>query len=164
MAKTREQKKVILQGLKKELATDKTMVFVHQKGLNANATNTLRRKLQDSEVSYVMTRKTLLKLALEGKLTGEMPELGGEIAVAYATDKLAPAREVFNFGKEHKGLVSIVGGVYDGEYKDKSFMETIATIPSREVLLSKFLNIISSPMQRFAVVIDAYAKKVEAGN
>jgi large subunit ribosomal protein L10 len=60
-----------------------------------------------------------------------------ETAFAYGEDLLAPAREIFNFTKEHKGQLNIVGGVFDGAYKTKEEMMEIATIPSREVLLSK---------------------------
>jgi large subunit ribosomal protein L10 len=108
-------------------------------------------------VGYKVGRKTLLKRALAGKAKGEIPELGGEIAVAYSADATASAREIYNFQKAHKGLLEIVGGIFDGNFLGKSAMMEIAMIPSREVLYAQFVNLINTPIQQFAVVLDQIA-------
>lgn len=160
MAKTKQQKEDILKGLKETLTASKTMVFVSQTGLSVNNSNTLRRKLQAEDVLYTLTKKTLLDIALESNgLKADMSLLDGQVAVAFGTDKISPARVVNTFSKEHKGMVKIVGGIYEGEFKDANFMNMIATIPSREVLLAQFVNLINSPIQRFAVAINAIADK-----
>jgi large subunit ribosomal protein L10 len=72
---------------------------------------------------------------------------------------IAPAREVYNFQKTHKGLLNILGGIFEGKFVDGVKMQEIAMIPSREVLYAQFVNLINSPIQRFAVVLDQIAAK-----
>ena len=65
----------------------------------------------------------------------------------------APAREVNEFEKKFKDKVKILGGVFEGELKDRNSMKAIATIPSREVLLSQIAFLLKSPMQRIAIAV-----------
>jgi large subunit ribosomal protein L10 len=118
----------------------------------------LRRDLRDKGVDYKVGRKTLLKRALLGKAKGEVPELSGEVAIAYSTDQTASSREIYNFQKTHKGILEIIGGIFEGNFLGKEKMMEIAMIPSREVLYAQFVNLINSPIQRFAVVLDQIAK------
>lgn len=102
----------------------------------------------------------MIKKVLGDKsFTGTLPDLGQETAFAYGEDLLAPAREVFNFTKEHKGLFHIMGGIFDGAYKTKEEMMSIATIPSRDVLLSQIAYLLKSPMQRLAIAVNEVSKK-----
>jgi large subunit ribosomal protein L10 len=87
-----------------------------------------------------------------------MPNLEGEVAVAYGSDPIAPAREIFNFQKTNKVPLNILGGVYEGKFVDGVYMKEIATIPSREVLLSKIAFLLKSPMQRLAIAVNEVAK------
>lgn len=93
----------------------------------------------------------------EKGLAGTAPVLEGEIGVAYSTDPLAAAREVFNFAKG-KARPVIAGGVYDGKYADKAEILAIATIPSREVLLSQIAYLLKSPLQRLAIAVNEVSK------
>ena len=142
------------------LADATSVVFVQFDKLTVKSANELRRKLRASGVGYKVGKKTLLKRVLADKgYNGTLPELEGEIGIAYSTDALAPAREVYDFQKANKNIVSIVGGVFEGEYKDKESMLSIATIPSREVLLSQIAFLLKSPMQRLAIAVNEVAKK-----
>jgi large subunit ribosomal protein L10 len=158
MALTKSQKTEVIKELEASLANAETMVFVNFKGLTVAEVNKLRKALREAGASYKVAKKTLLGRVLDSKnIEGTMPAMEGEIAVVYSTDALAPAREVFNFAKG-KETPTIVGGVFAGEYADKARMLSIATIPSREVLLAQFVNLINSPIQRFAVVLSEIAK------
>jgi ribosomal protein L10 len=98
------------------------------------------------------------------KAEGDMPELPGELAIAYGDDLLAPARETYAFQKtpRDKGSISIVGGIFDGVFKTQAEMMSIATIPSLQVLRGQFVNLINSPIQRLAIVLDEIRKSKEA--
>ncbi len=135
-----------------------SVVFVNFHGLKVSDESKLRKELRDKGVNYKVGRKTLLKRALVGKAEGTMPELGGEVAIAYGEDQTASAREIYNFQKTHKGMLDILGGIFEGKFIGKERMMEIATIPSREVLYAQFVNLINSPIQRFAVVLDQIAK------
>ncbi len=155
---TLQKKKELVAGLDKSLKTANSVVFVKFDKLKVADVNTLRRNLQGQGVGYIVAKKTLLKRALDThKITGEIPEIPGQIAVAYSDDLLAPAREVFNFQKSHKDNVGIVGGVFEGKYMSKDEMLAIATIPPLQTLRAMFVNLINSPIQRFAVVLDQIA-------
>jgi len=162
MALKKEKKVDIVSDLKGSLKGIKSLVFVKFDKLNVADANSFRRNLQKEGIGYFVSKKTLLKRALEGeKFTGQLPELEGQVAIAYGDDELAPAREVFNFHKTHKENISIIGGVFDGKYMGADEMLSIATIPPLQTLRGMFVNLINSPIQRFAVVIDqiALAKK-----
>lgn len=157
---TKAKKGEILKGLNKIVDDSKSIVFVSLKGISANDTVVMRKKLTSEKVGLKVAKKSLIWKSLEGKnISGTMPELGQETAFAYGEDLLAPAREIFNFTKEHKGLLNIVGGIFDGVYKSKEEMMSIATIPPREVLLSQIAYLLKSPMQRLAIAVNEVSKK-----
>lgn len=148
----------MIKDLEAKIEGAESLVFVNFHGLNVADESTLRRDLRKENVGYRVSRKTLLKRALAGKAEGELPPLEGEIAIVYSSDPISSAREVYNFQKVHSGVPSIVGGIFEGKFVDAVKMMEIATIPSREVLLSKFAFLLQSPMQRFAVALNEVAK------
>jgi large subunit ribosomal protein L10 len=100
---------------------------------------------------------------LEGeKFSGSQPELTGELALAWAEDLVAPAREVYGFQKKFPEGLKILGGVFEGVYMSKAEMEGIATIPSLPVLRGMFVNVINSPIQRMAIALSEIAKTKSA--
>ena len=154
----KSKKEEMIKGLEKAVKDSGSVVFVNFHGLKVSDETSLRRDLRNQGVEYKVSRKTLLKRALTGKATGEIPELSGEVAIAYSQDQIAGAREVYNFQKTHKGVLSILGGIFDGKFLDGVKMTEIAMIPSREVLLAQFANLMNSPLQRFAVALSEVAK------
>jgi large subunit ribosomal protein L10 len=160
MAITKEKKKEILDGLEKAVSDSKSIVFVNFHKLLVSEASDLRRSLGQENVSYTVAKKTLFRKALEkAGLKGEMPKMEGELAFAFGDDLIAPARGIYVFQKKLDGRVSILGGVFDGEYKSQSEMMEIATIPSLQTLRGMFVNIINSPIQRMAVALGQIAEK-----
>lgn len=160
MALKKEKKAEIVSDLEASLAKAQSVVFVKFDKLSVADANALRRNLQKEGVGYTVSKKTLLKRALDSRtIQGTMPELQGQIAIAYSDDMLAPSREVFAFHKTHKDNISIVGGVFEGKYMDKTMMESIANIPPREVLLAQIAYLLKSPLQRLAIGLGQVALK-----
>ena len=168
MAITKEKKQSIVAGFSDIVGNADSLVFVQFNKLTVKDANEMRRKLRASSIGYKVGKKTLLKRALAvTSLTGELPELEGEIAIAYPIgsakdDVTLTAREVFDFQKSHKDMVSIVGGVFEGTYKNKTEMMAIATIPGLQTLRGMFVNVINSPIQRFAIALNEIAKTKSA--
>ena len=154
----KSKKEEMVKDIEKAVKGSESVVFVNFHGINAGDETILRRDLRNQNVAYKVSRKTLLKRALSGKAEGELPELSGEVAIAYGADQIAPAREIYNFQKAHKGILNILGGIFEGKFVGGEKMTEIAMIPSREVLYVQFVNLINSPIQRFAVVLDQIAK------
>tara|TARA_B100000745_G_C20139557_1_gene390658 strand:+ start:854 stop:1348 length:495 start_codon:yes stop_codon:yes gene_type:complete len=161
MAITREKKSEILANLSDVLTNAKSLVFVGFKGIGGNDTTEMRRALKDEDVKYFVAKKRLIKKAIaDNKVAGDLPELEGELAIAYTTseDTTAPARLIHEYGKKHEGL-TILGGVFEESLADASKMKEIATIPSLQVLRGMFVNVINSPIQRTAVALGQIAEK-----
>jgi large subunit ribosomal protein L10 len=160
MARTKTAKKEIIDKVAKIVDSSKSLVFVNFHGLKVSGVNEVRRQLKKEGVGYFVSKKTLTAKALsEKKIIGTMPELAGEIGLAYGTDLIAPAREVFAFQKKFKDNVVIVGGVFEGKYMSKEEMVAIASIPSMQTLLGMFVNVVNSPIQGFVMALDQIAKK-----
>lgn len=165
MAITKQKKEEILAKVSDAIGKATTLVFANFKGLSVAEQNEMRKGLRAQDVGYMVAKKTLIKRALlASKFKGELSELPGEIALVYGADELAPARELSIFVKkfslagqaEH---LSFAGGVFGGAYVDKAKIGEIAAIPPMETLRAEFLQLINSPLQRFAIVLNAKAEK-----
>ena len=160
MAINKEKKKEIVAAVKEIISSSKSIVFVNFHKLPVSESTTIRKELRSKEIKFTVAKKTLAKRAMaETELKGELPELSGELALVYSTDLIAPAREIFDFQKKLEGRVSILGGIFDGVYKNKAEMEVIAAIPSQKVLYAQFVNLINSPIQGLVVALNAIAEK-----
>lgn len=163
MAVTKAQKATILKNVTDVFKNTASAVFVGFKGLTVAEVNELRAALKQQGVKYSVAKKTLLKKAIEANnVAGDMPELSGEVAYAYLKDGediTAPARHVHAFGKKFSGKLSLLGGVMEGKFLSGAETLTIATIPPTDVLRGMFVNVINSPIQRFAIAIHEVAKK-----
>ncbi len=163
---TRAKKEEIVAQIKEWVQNSPATVFVHFSGLNIKDEQKMRNSLREQGVSYLVARKTLMKRAFsEAGVKGEEPALEGEIALAFlkeGDDSTAPARGVYEFVKEFKDSIEIVGGVFEGEFKNKEEMNEIAQIPSVDTLRGMFVNVINSPIQGLVISLSQIAEKKEA--
>lgn len=159
MAITKAKKTEILEKLSQIKAESDSIVFVNFTTLGGQDTTAMRAKLREEGVGFFVAKKTLIKRAFDGAFEGEMPTLDNEIAVAYSTDAIAPAQNIKEFAAKFKDSLAIAGGVFQGVYKNKEEMTEIASIPALPVLRGMFVNVINSPIQGLAIVLDAYATK-----
>ncbi len=159
MAISKGKKQEILAKLVEAQKGAETLVFVKFTGLKGKDTTAMRKTLRERGVGYIVAKKTLMARMLnEGGYQGSMPDMPGEVAMAYSADQIAPAQSVREFEKKYKDAFSILGGVFEGAYKDKAEMTEIASIPSMDVLRGMFAQLINSPRQRFAVVLSKVAE------
>lgn len=162
MAITKQKKADILSQLGAALSGTASGVFVSFKGLTVAEVTELRRELKKDAVKYQVVKKTLLKRVLTDKnLSGDMPSLDGEVAVAYLAsgdDLSAPARGLQAFVKKFKEKLAFLGGFVSGAYLSRDEMRALAAIPPVPVLRGMFVNVINSPIQRFAIAMSEVAK------
>ena len=159
MAITKAKKEEILtklEGIKKD---SDSIVFVNFTQMEGNDVTAMRKKLRDEGVGYFVAKKTLVARAFDGAFEGEVPQLDGEIALAYSTDAIAPAQNVKEFSGKFKDKISIVGRVFQGVYKSREEMTEIASIPPLQVLRGMFVNVINSPIQGLVLGLNAIAEK-----
>lgn len=164
MAITKAKKEEVIAKVADSVKDAASVVFVHFKGLSVADTTAMRKSLREGGVGYYVAKKTLIRRALAEKgYKGEIPELPGEIAIAWSQeDPTLAAREIFEFGKKHKGALTIMGGVYDGTFTDAAGMNAIATIPPVPVLRGMFVNVINSPIQGLVIALDKIREKKAA--
>ena len=156
MAITKAKKEEVVAKVTDALQSAVSVVFVRFKGLSVADTSAMRRALKEQGVGYYVAKKTLMRRALASRgYTGTLPELPGEIAIAWSDgDATAAAREIYEQGRKHKDALSIVGGVFEGAFADAAQMNAIATIPPVPVLRGMFVNVINSPIQGLVIALD----------
>ena len=162
MAITKAKKEDILTRLDGIKADADSIVFVRFNGLTVAQVTEMRDRLRENGVGYFVAKKTLMKRSFAGAFEGEIPALDGEVAVAYSADAIAPAQNIKEFAGKFKDGVAIIGGVFQGVYKDAVEMTEIASIPALPVLRGMFVNVINSPIQGLAIVLNAIAEKKQA--
>ena len=155
-----EEKKPIVEEIKENLDSAKSVVLVDYLGLTVEQDTNLRRATREAGVIYKVYKNTMVNLAVQGTEFEELAkDLEGPTALAISKeDATAPARVIAKFAKTADKL-ELKSGIVEGTYYDKDGIKVIATIPSREELLSKFLGSIQSPITNFARVINQVAEQ-----
>ena len=120
----------------------------------------LRKQLREAGVTYKVYKNTMMNFAFKGTdFEGLAPYLEGPSAMALSTeDATAPARVLAEFAKKAPKL-EIKAGVVEGTVYDATGMTAIASIPSREALISRLLGSMQSPITNFARVMNQLAEK-----
>ena len=153
----------IVEEIKEGSMDAKPVVCVDYRGVTVEQDTKFRKAMRESDVIYKVYKNTMVKRAIEGtEFEALKDDLEGPTAVAISkTDATAPARIVDQFAKENP-VLEIKTGVVEGTYYDNAGIKTIATIPSRDVLISKLLGSMQSPIANFARVIKQIAEAKEA--
>ena len=161
MAITKAKKEDIVAKLADAFTSATSVVFVKFGKLSVADTSAMRKALKEGGTKYYVAKKTLMRRALADLgVKGEMPELAGEIAIAWSEgDVTAPARGIWEHAKKHKDTLSIMGGIFEGMFADAAKMTAIATIPSVPVLRGMFVNVINSPIQGLVIALNQIAEK-----
>ena len=161
MAKV-ELKQPIVEEISELLNGAATAVVVDYRGLTVAEDTELRKQLREAGVVYKVYKNTMINFAIKDtEFAGLAQHLEGPTAIAVCKDDAtAAARVLAKFAKTAEAL-EIKGGVVDGVYYDQAGIAQIASIPSREVLLSKLLGSMQSPITNFARVIKQIAEKDE---
>ena len=143
MAKV-ELKQPIVQEISETIKDAQSLVVVDYRGLTVAEDTQLRKNLREAGVTEFESLKDVLE---------------GPNAFAVSTeDATAPARVLAEFAKKAPSL-EIKAGVVEGTYYDAEGMKQIASVPSREVLLSKLLGSLQSPITNLARVLNQIAEK-----
>ena len=155
-----ELKQPIVQEISEQIKDAQSVVVVDYRGLTVAEDTQLRKQLREAGVAYKVYKNTLVNFAIKGTDFESLSDvLEGPNAFAISTtDATAPARVIAKFAKTAPAL-EIKAGVVEGTFYDADGMKAIATIPSREELLSKFPGSIQSPITNFARVINQIAEK-----
>ena len=159
MAKV-EIKAPIVAEISEKIKDASSVVVVDYRGLTVEQDTALRRSLREANVVYKVYKNTFINFAIKGtEFEGLSEYLEGPTAIAISKDDAtAPARVIAKFAKTASKL-EVKGGVVEGTVYDAKGMAAIASIPSRDELISKLLGSLQSPITNFARVIKQIADK-----
>ncbi|KKU55036.1 MAG: 50S ribosomal protein L10 [Candidatus Moranbacteria bacterium GW2011_GWE1_49_15] len=151
---TKEQKKQIVKDLAQKAKESKSIVFVDYKGIQVKDVTDLKKQLREAGVEYVVSRKTLIDIALkEAGIETSVRGLEGQIAVSFSKeDEVAAAKIIDKFAKTNENL-KMLGGVLGTQVMDEKEVKALAKIPSKEELLAKLVGSLKSPVSGFVNVL-----------
>ncbi len=148
MAKSKEQKKKELEKLEEALKNAKALVLINYYGLKVKEVSQLRKTTKAMAGKYLVTKKTLLRLALNklGLDDKFIEKISGGVGLVFGyQDEIAPAKLVFKFSQEHEKM-KVSGGILDKKFITPEEVIALAKLPTREQLLTKFVWIIKGPL------------------
>lgn len=159
-AKILEQKKAEVASLAAAFKSAETLVVADYRGLTVAEDTELRKAMRENGVEYKVIKNTMAILAArEAGLEGLEDVFKGPTAVAYSTtDPVAPAKLLKDFSKKFK-LLEVKGGATEGKTVDLSVIESLASIPSKETLLTQLVFTLAAPITGLARAINEIAKK-----
>lgn len=154
--KVLENKKAIVEQLKERFQNAQAGILADYRGLTVAQDTELRVKLREAGVSYTVVKNKLTRFAVNELGMNELDDvLHGPTAIATSdTDVVAPAKVLVDFAKDNEAL-EIKGGFIDGKVVSLDEIKVYASIPSKEVLISKMLGSLQSPISKLARTLQA---------
>ena len=160
MSANLELKKELVEGIKSELSTAKSIIFVDYRGITVSEDTAMRKEFRENGVTYKVFKNRLLMRALNDLgITDYDPKMfEGTTAVAFAADEIAPAK-VFCKNQKELNKMSVKFGIVDGKIMDANQVEELAKIPSKDVLVAMLLGTLNAPVAALARALNAIAEK-----
>jgi len=155
-----DQKQLIIDEIVENVKESSSFIFLENHGLTVSETMELRRKLRESGSELKIYKNTLVNRALSTMNIDLKDELNGPKVVAFGKDIVEPIKAVSKFIETHPNLEMKIG-IVDGEITDLETLNKLATIPSREGLLTMFAGGLMQIAKDFAVCLDLHAKNLE---
>jgi large subunit ribosomal protein L10 len=160
--KTKAQKQKDLEALAEQFKQANAAMLVSFKKMTVAKDQELRRQLREAGVSYEVVKNTLARKAAAGTaLEPVVDQFKGVTAVALSTsDPVALSKAISKFAKANAEIFTFKVGLVEGKVVELQQVEAIASLPSREELLSKVLFLINAQAQRLATVINAVPRNL----
>lgn len=158
----REEKVQAIEEIAGKLRESQTTVVADYRGLTVAQVTELRKQLREAGVEYRVLKNSLTRLATAKESLTELDQyLTGPNALAFSKDDvIAPAKIIAEFAKKNDKL-EIKGGVIEGKVVGADQIQALASLPSREGLLSMLLSVLQAPMRNVALAVKAVAEQKE---
>ncbi len=154
-------KKAVVAEVSAQVANAQTIVIAEYRGIEVTDLTVLRKKARESGVYLRVLKNTLVRRAVaDTSFAGLADQMVGPLIYSVSTDPVAAAKVLNDFAKTNDKLV-LKAGSYAGKVLDKAGVQALASVPSREELLSKLLYVMQAPVAGFVRAVDALAKKRE---
>jgi large subunit ribosomal protein L10 len=150
-----EAKRETIAELREVLSTSRTLIVSEYRGLTVKEIAEIRRALNKQDVSYRVVKNRLMRIAAQDSVGEALsPLLVGPTAIAFGNDESATAKAVIDATRAYK-LVTITGGVLGDRSIDANGVRTLASLPSREILLGKLAGGMQAPVATLAGLLVA---------
>ena len=154
-------KKAVVAEVSAQVANAETIAIAEYRGIEVGDLTVLRKKARESGVYLRVLKNTLVRRAVAGTpFAGLADQMVGPLIYSISADPVAAAKVLNDFAKSNDKLV-LKAGSYAGKVLDKAGVQALASVPSREELLSKLLYVMQAPVAGFARALDALAKQRE---
>jgi large subunit ribosomal protein L10 len=162
MPKTRQQKADTIERLTKEFKAAKAVVFADYQGLTVAKADELRRRMRESDVTYVVAKKSLItRAAKDAGYEIDAKAFPGMLGVAFgAADEVAPAKVLGDMAALD-APIKLVGGVFEGAVVPAEKVVALSKLPSKKQLLGQLVGTIAAPMSAFVRALDAIKVSME---
>ena len=156
MAKSKEQKKEMLKNIEDKIGQAKSVVFASFDSLGVSENNELRSQLKKENSEYLVTKKTLLNLAMQKNKQEDFDakKFEGQIATVFGfEDEVAPAKILSKFMKENEDKMVFLGGMLENKLMSAEEVAQLAKLPSKEELYAKIVGSLNAPVSGFVNVL-----------
>lgn len=163
MSLNRSEKEAVISEVTGLAAKAQTLVIAEYRGITVADLTRLRNNARAQGVSLSVLKNTLARRAVAGsafEVVGD--QLTGPLIYGFSEDAVAAAKVLADFAKTNDKLV-IRGGAFGGKALDADSVKQLASIPSKEVLLSQLLGLLQSPIAGFVRVLAAVGEQKGAG-
>ena len=154
------KKQKVIDEIQSKMTESKGVVLFDYRGITDAEAKELRRSLRNSGADYKVYKNTLMARALNDLNIDLADNLTGPSALAYSEDQIAPIKVLTDFAKKHPAVILKVG-IVDNEVTDKAKLASLATIPSREGLLTMLAAGMMGIPRDLSICLDLYAKQKE---
>ncbi len=159
--KTRVQKQEELEGLRKDLESTSNALLVGFQGLTVELDGQLRRQLSEAQLNYRVVKNTLGRRAVEGTPLEPLKDhFNGMTAIAYTQNDVVRLAKVLSKFAKDNAKFTFKAGVVEGRVISIKDIDALASMPSKEELISKLMFLINSGAQRMAVALNGVARNL----
>jgi len=163
MSLNRQEKAVVIEEVAAEVGRAQSIVVAEYRGLDVASVTVLRKTARESGVYLRVLKNTLVRRALNGTpFEGLSAQLTGPLIYGISADPVAAAKVLSDFAKTNDKLV-ITGGALPNSLLDQDGVKALATMPSREELLSKLLGTMQAPIAQFVRTLNEVPTKFVRG-
>ena len=161
MSLNRNEKATVVADVAAQAAKSQTLALAEYRGLTVAHLDVLRKQAREKGVYLHVLKNTLARRAVAGTpFEVASDAMVGPLIYGFSEDAVAAAKVIADFAKGNDKLV-LKAGAYAGKALDAEALKALASIPSKEVLLSQLAGLLKSPVQRTAAVLAALAKARE---
>jgi large subunit ribosomal protein L10 len=149
MPKSKQQKAQSMSDLSSSLKESKGAVFANFQGLKVSDFEEMRKQARNNQIKVQVAKKTLVKKVFNDlSISADPKSFGGGVVTVSGNDEVSAAKLVAEYAKKYD-VIKIFGGLLEGQFTDEAGVKRLASLPSKQELLSKLVGSLNAPVSGF---------------